>query len=133
MAHSSPRRVDRKHCGKRRNYLLGVIPPCPIVFSKDLYSRHVKTRACLERGKQLTNSEVYILRDDKPISTCQRFWTTMTQIIMPTKLLQYLNVFNENSQTSATKLQNKSSNNKNQPFVHLGHRHHPVTVRHCRS
>ena len=38
---------DRKHCGKRRNYSLRAISSFPTVFSKDLYCRHVKTRACL--------------------------------------------------------------------------------------
>ena len=38
---------DRKHCGKRRNCLLGAFFPFPTVFSKDLYFRHVKTRACI--------------------------------------------------------------------------------------
>ena len=35
--------------GKGRN-LLGAISPVPTVFSKDLYRRQVKTRACL--GKE---------------------------------------------------------------------------------
>ena len=41
----------RKHCGKRRNCSLQAISPFPTVFSKDLYCRHVKTRACLGKGK----------------------------------------------------------------------------------
>ena len=40
----------RKHCGKRRNHLSRAISPFPIVFSKDLHCRHVKTRACLGKG-----------------------------------------------------------------------------------
>ena len=36
----------RKHWGKRRNCSLRAISPFPTVFSKDLYCRHVKTRAC---------------------------------------------------------------------------------------
>ena len=40
----------RKHCGKRRNCSLPAISPFPMVFSKDLYCRHVKTRACLGKG-----------------------------------------------------------------------------------
>ena len=40
----------RKHCGKRRNCSLRVISPFPIVFSKDLYCRLIKTRACLGKG-----------------------------------------------------------------------------------
>ena len=42
--------MGRKHCGKRRNCLLQAISPFPEVFSKDLYGRHIKTRACLEKG-----------------------------------------------------------------------------------
>ena len=38
---------DRKHCEKRWNCSLWAISPFPTVFSKDLYSRHVKSRACL--------------------------------------------------------------------------------------
>ena len=41
---------SRKHCGKRRNCLLRAISPFPIVFSKDLYCRHIKTRASLGKG-----------------------------------------------------------------------------------
>ena len=37
----------RKRCGKRRNCSSRAISPFPTVFSKDLYCRHVKTRACL--------------------------------------------------------------------------------------
>ena len=33
--------------GKRRNCSLRAISPFPTVFSKDLYCRHIKTRACL--------------------------------------------------------------------------------------
>ena len=40
----------RKHCGKRRNCSLRAISPFPTVFSKALYCRHVKTRACLGKG-----------------------------------------------------------------------------------
>ena len=31
--------------------LIRAISPFTVVFSTDLYSRHVKTRACLEKGK----------------------------------------------------------------------------------
>ena len=41
----------RKHCGKRRNGLLWAISPFLTVFSIDLYCRHVKNRACLEKGR----------------------------------------------------------------------------------
>ena len=40
----------RKHSGKRRNYSLRAISPFPMVFSKDLPCRRVKTRACLGKG-----------------------------------------------------------------------------------
>ena len=35
---------------KKRNCSLQAISPFPTVFSKDLYSKHVKTRACLGMG-----------------------------------------------------------------------------------
>ena len=40
----------RKPCGKRRNYSFQAISPFPTEFSKDLYSKHVKSRACLGKG-----------------------------------------------------------------------------------
>ena len=40
----------RKHCGKRRNCSQWAVSPLPAVVSKDLYCRHVKTRACLGKG-----------------------------------------------------------------------------------
>ena len=43
-------KMVRKHCGKRRNCSLRAISPFPTVFSKGLYCRHVKTRACLGKG-----------------------------------------------------------------------------------
>ena len=39
-----------ENTGKRRNCSLRAIPPFPTVFSIDFYCRHVKTRACLEKG-----------------------------------------------------------------------------------
>ena len=42
--------MGRKHCGKMRNCSLRAITPFPTVLSKDLYCRHVKTRACLGKG-----------------------------------------------------------------------------------
>ena len=47
MAESSSK--GRKHFGKRRNCSLRAISPFLTVFSKDLYCRHVKSRACWER------------------------------------------------------------------------------------
>ena len=49
MAGISPK--GRKHGGKRRNCSLLAILLFPPVFSRDLYYRHVKVRACL--GKEL--------------------------------------------------------------------------------
>ena len=46
--------MGRKQCGKRRNFLLLAISPFPAVFSKDLYCRHVKTRACLGKNTGLS-------------------------------------------------------------------------------
>ena len=40
----------RKHCGKRRNCSFGAVPHFSTVFLKDLFCRHVKTRACLGYG-----------------------------------------------------------------------------------
>ena len=45
-----------KHCGKRRNCSLRAISPFPTVFSKELYCRHVKTRACLGKGLKTIQS-----------------------------------------------------------------------------
>ena len=42
--------MGRKHCGKKEKLLIWAISPFPTVFSKDLYCRHVKTRACLGKG-----------------------------------------------------------------------------------
>ena len=42
--------MSGKHCGKRRNCSLRAISPFRTVFSKGLYCRHVKTRACLGKG-----------------------------------------------------------------------------------
>ena len=45
--------MGRKHCGKRRNCSLRATSPFPMVFSKDLYCKHVKTRAVWARVKCL--------------------------------------------------------------------------------
>ena len=42
--------MGRKPCGKRRNCLSQALSPFPSVFSKDLYCRQVKIRACLGKG-----------------------------------------------------------------------------------
>ena len=41
----------RKHCWKKGNCSLQAISPCPTMFSKDLYCRHVKTKGLF--GKML--------------------------------------------------------------------------------
>ena len=51
--------MGRKHCGKRRNCSLRAISPFPAVFSKDLYSRRVKSRACLGKG-EMENSFYFL-------------------------------------------------------------------------
>ena len=53
--------MGRKHCGKRRNCSLRASSPFPTVFSKDLYYRHVKTRACLEKGQYIL-SYIYLFQ-----------------------------------------------------------------------
>ena len=64
MAESSPNNENSKYdesgrmffkrventVEKSRNCSLQAISPFPIVFSKDLYRRHEKTRACLGKG-----------------------------------------------------------------------------------
>ena len=42
--------------GERRNCSLRAISPIPTVFSKDLYCRHVKTRAYLDKVKTQHNT-----------------------------------------------------------------------------
>ena len=42
--------IGRKLCGKKRNCSMRAISPFPTEFSKDLYCRYVKTRACLGKG-----------------------------------------------------------------------------------
>ena len=59
MAKSSKR--GRKHCGKKRNCSLRAISPFPAVFSKDLYCRHVKTRACMGKGLPHLKSSAFTL------------------------------------------------------------------------
>ena len=51
---------SRKPCGKRRNCSLWAISPFPTMISKDLYCRHVLTRACLGRGwkKVITQTDM---------------------------------------------------------------------------
>ena len=39
-----------ENTGQRMNYSLRVISPFPTVFTKDLYCRQAKTRACLGKG-----------------------------------------------------------------------------------
>ena len=53
--------MGRNYCWKRRNCSFRAISFFPKVFSKDLYCRHVKTKACFGKGKtqskDLTPSE----------------------------------------------------------------------------
>ena len=60
--------------GKRRNCSLRAISPFPTVFSRDLYCRHVKTRAFFGKGltlHQMTNfwTKFKGLADNKPNAT----------------------------------------------------------------
>ena len=55
--------------GKRRNCSLRRISFFPAVFSKDLYCRHVRTRACLRKGSFKLNKLLHMKRRtgiDKP-------------------------------------------------------------------
>ena len=66
-----------KHCGKRKNCSLLAISPFTTVFSKGLHCRHIKTRACLGKGKSCENFAMYNalercmnpLRDDKILAS----------------------------------------------------------------
>ena len=51
----------RKHCGKRTNCSLRAIFPFPTLFSKDLYCRHVKTRACLGKGQVIIEHSAFFI------------------------------------------------------------------------
>ena len=63
--------MGRKHCGKRRNCSLQAISPIPTVFSKNLYCRRVKTRACLEKVKNWVKmSEDVSLSADLYVRMC---------------------------------------------------------------
>ena len=53
MAESSPN--GRKDCGKRRNCSLRAISSFPIVFSKDLYFRHVKKQSLFGKGLNISS------------------------------------------------------------------------------
>ena len=60
--------IGRKHCGERRNCSLRAISPLSTVFSKDLYYRHVKTRACLGKGQKHFAGDKKIV--DQMIESC---------------------------------------------------------------
>ena len=53
MAEWSGLKTGRKHCGKRRNCSSRAISLFSTVFSKDMYCRQVKTRACLGKDSTL--------------------------------------------------------------------------------
>ena len=55
--------MDRRHYGKRRNCAFRAISPFPIVFSKDLYYSHVKTRDCFGKGLNLNIFILHRLRN----------------------------------------------------------------------
>ena len=50
MVRADPAKWVENTVGKGKNFLLGEISPFPIVFSKDLYCRQMKNRACLGKG-----------------------------------------------------------------------------------
>ena len=66
--------MGRKHCEKKRNCSSRAICPFlfPIVFSKDLYCIHVKTRACLEWVKS-RNKSIYMY---DPCSVKREFYVS---------------------------------------------------------
>ena len=49
--------MGRKQCGKKRNCSLRAISPFPVVFSKDLYCRHVKNQGLFGKGLRRKHSE----------------------------------------------------------------------------
>ena len=54
MAENSSKWVE--NTGKKRNCSLRAISPFPTVFSKKLYSRQVKTRACVGKGSDASTA-----------------------------------------------------------------------------
>ena len=65
----------RKHCEKRRNCSSRAISPISTVFSKDLYCRHVKTMACLEKGSHIEE---------------KGFWKTLWEKVKLLKMIIWL-------------------------------------------
>ena len=63
------RRVEN-NCRKRRNCSLRAISLFPTVFSKDLYCRHVKTRACLGKGERSLENLLFT----KPFASSMIFY-----------------------------------------------------------
>ena len=53
---------SRKHCGKRRNYFSRAISHFPTAFSKGLYCRHIKRRACLGKGYLFTTKSFALVK-----------------------------------------------------------------------
>ena len=66
MEKSSPQRLENTG-GKNRNHSSPAISPFPTVFSKDLYCRHIKTRACF--GKNYLSPDS--LQDNNKVFTRQ--------------------------------------------------------------
>ena len=52
-----------ENTGKRGNSSTQAISPFPTLFSKELYGRHVKTRACLGKGQSLICCQAETLTD----------------------------------------------------------------------
>ena len=66
--------TGRKHCGKRRNCLLRAISPFLTVFSKDLYCKHVKTRACWERVDSFPSNKIPDLSKSNTCAGAHSYW-----------------------------------------------------------
>ena len=82
------------HCGKRRNCSLGAISPFLTVFSKDLYCRHLKPRACLGKGYiTFSNSSSFICY--QRCAYCNIvFCSWQNEIFKSCDLLMHLSLFN---------------------------------------
>ena len=67
-----------ENTGKRRYCSLRAISPFPTAFSKNLYCRHVKTRACSGKGKKT-----------------QRFWICSKSKLSSRAISPFLTVFSK--------------------------------------
>ena len=98
--------MTRKHCGRRRNCSLRAISPFSAVFSKDLYCRHVKTRACLGNVKvslqcSLPNKTSHNKQSSNKRLNHEKDWFPVLQKIYRTK-----NVSNQQSLRGVGRLTN---------------------------